>query len=100
MTCPPRLLFLTDGAELNWPFRIAASSGDAFPESPFFFTSFASASLYYALMSLFISGVFLTRLISYVFSTLYLETTTQPFTVLSMTVFPIVILITILLKFL
>jgi hypothetical protein len=96
--CEPKLLFISKAPDLNWKFRIASSTGDGFSESPFFFSSFALANLYYALMLLFIAGVFLVRIISYMFSTPHLESTTKPFTLLSAVLFPVFVLLSVLPK--
>ncbi len=98
LSCEPQLISITRGPDHTWPFRIAGAESQGFPESPFFFTSFALANLYYALLILFISGSFFVRMISYAFSTPYLESASKPFTLLSVVLFPIIVLITALLR--
>jgi hypothetical protein len=58
-----RIAFLTDGPDLTWPFRTASATSEGFPETPFFFTSFALANLYYALIFIFVIGAILLRLL-------------------------------------
>jgi hypothetical protein len=96
--CPPKLLFVTSGPDVAWPYRIATAAREAFPETPFFLSSFALANLYYAIILLFVCGGFILRAVSYVFSSPYLDTTTKPFTLLSLVLFPIIVLVTSLLS--
>jgi hypothetical protein len=98
VSCEPKLLLVTRAPDLNWKFRIASSASDGIPESPFFFSSFALANLYYASLFLFIAGAFLMRIVSNIFSTPFLEYETKPFTLLSLSLFPVIVLLSALLR--
>jgi hypothetical protein len=75
------------GLEPFWHLRRVVASGEHFPISPFFITSFASSVLYYFALLLLGLGIFVVRMLGRLFSIRHLETTTKPFALLSVVLF-------------
>jgi hypothetical protein len=81
--CSPRLIiFNLDYGDFWWDMQGLASMEKAMPITPFFFTSFASSILYYAIILLVALGSISFKIIQRFYKTPYFNTKEMPLTIL------------------